>query len=71
MRNLDDIFNYNNPNFNNFHLEVAIESLIDGNPKPAYEHLTDLLFDEISEIRSDYKTINLWFIRQMRSFYHA
>ena len=69
MRNLDDIFNYNNPNFNNFHLEVAIESLIDGNPKPAYEHLTDLLFDEISKIRSNYKTIILYRFVKLKTLY--
>lgn len=69
MKNLDDIFNYNNPNFNNFHLEVAIESLIDGNPKPAYEHLTDLLFDEISEIQSNYKTINLYRFVKLKTLY--
>lgn len=60
MKNLDDIFNINNENYNNFHLEVAIESLMDGNSGPAYEHLKELLFNEISEIPTDEKSINLY-----------
>ena len=39
MRNLNDIFN----------IDTSIESIVDGNSGPAYEHLANLLYDELSE----------------------
>ena len=50
MRNLNDIFNIDTSKNVNWQLDIAIESLMDGDSGPAYEHLTNLLYDELSEI---------------------
>lgn len=50
MRNLNDIFNIDTSNNVSSQLEIAVESLMDGDSEPAYEHLTNLLYDELSEI---------------------
>ena len=50
MRNLNDIFNIDTSENINWQLDVAIESLMDGDSGPAYEHLMNLLYDELSEI---------------------
>ena len=49
MRNLNDIFNIDTSENVNYQLAIAIESIVDGNSGPAYEHLTNLLYDELSE----------------------
>ena len=48
MRNLNDIFNIDTSNNVSSQLEIAVESLMDGDSEPAYEHLTNLLYDELS-----------------------
>lgn len=50
MRNLNDIFNIDTSKNVNWQLDIGIESLMDGDSGPAYEHLTNLLYDELSEI---------------------
>ena len=49
MRNLNDIFNIDTSENVNYQLEIAIESIMDGDSGPAYEHLIDLLYDELSK----------------------
>lgn len=46
MRNLKEIFSTENPNTQ---LDIAMESLIDGDPGPAFDHCIELLFQEFSE----------------------
>ena len=49
MRNLNDIFNIDTSENVSYQLEIAIESIMDGDSGPAYEHLIDLLYDELSK----------------------
>lgn len=55
MRNLNDIFNLNDSNKCSWNMDVAIESLMDGDSRYAYDHLVDLFFDEISQIDNQAK----------------
>lgn len=47
MRNLKTIFNVENPSF---HMDIAMEGIIDGNYGSAYKHCIEQLFDEFKEL---------------------
>ncbi len=67
MRNLNDIFILDGANHNNWHLDVAVEGLMDGDPKAVYYHLNSLLYEEFSKINNDTKTpINLLKFSKLR-----
>lgn len=53
MRNLNDVFVLDGKNQNSWHLDVAVEGLIDGDSSPVYDHLISLLHEEISIISND------------------
>ena len=53
MRNLNDIFNLHDSDKCSWNMELAIESLMDGDSEYAHDHLVDLLYDEISKIAID------------------
>ena len=55
MRNLNDIFKFNTSNKKDIELELAVESIMDGDSWPAYEHITELIFKEISQIPTEHK----------------
>lgn len=50
MRNLKDIFNLEESYAPSIHLDMALESAIDGNKNSMNYHLTELLYDELSQI---------------------
>ena len=50
MKNLNDIFNVDTSKGNNSQLEIARKRLMDGDSGSAYEHLMDLLYDELYEL---------------------
>ena len=52
MRNLNDIFNLHDSDKCSWNMELAIESLMDGDSEYAHDHLVDLLYDEISKIEN-------------------
>lgn len=56
MRNLNDIFVLDGANPNSWHLDVAVEGLLDGDSVSVYDHLISLLFEEFSIISNDTKT---------------
>ena len=47
MRNLKTIFNVENPSF---HMDIAMEGILDGNYGSAYQHCIEQLFDEFKEL---------------------
>lgn len=47
MRNLKTIFNVENPSF---HMEIAMEGILDGNYGSAYQHCIEQLFDEFKKL---------------------
>ncbi len=49
MRNLYDIFNTESPSF---HMDVAMESINDGNEDSANQHIIELLYEEVSQLQS-------------------
>ena len=55
MRNLNDIFNLHDSDKCSWNMELAIESLMDGDSEYAHDHLVDLLYDEISKIENQVK----------------
>ena len=50
MKNLNDIFNVVSTKGINSQLKIARERLMDGDSGSAYEHLMNLLYDELSEL---------------------
>lgn len=50
MRNLNDILNLESSNSPSFHLDIAVESEMDGNSSYASDHLIEQLFDEFSQL---------------------
>lgn len=50
MRNLRDIFNLEESYAPSIHLDMALESAIDGNKNSMNYHLIELLYDELSQI---------------------
>lgn len=50
MRNLRDIFNMEESHAPSMHLDIALESAMDGNTNSMNEHLAELLYDELSQI---------------------
>ena len=50
MRNLRDIFNLEESYAPSMHLDIALECAIDGNKNSMNYHLTELLFEELSQI---------------------
>lgn len=55
MRNLNDIFNLHDSDKCSWNMDLAIESLMDGDSEYAHDHLVDLLYDEISKIENQVK----------------
>ena len=53
LRNLNDIFLLDGANRNSWHLDVAIESILDGDAQYARDHLNELLYDEFSSIPNE------------------
>lgn len=47
MKNLKDIFKINESENPSPHLEIAVESGMDGNSRSMQEHLIELLYDEL------------------------
>ena len=56
MRNLKDIFNLEESYAPSIHLDMALESAIDGNKNSMNYHLTELLYDELSQIPNSNNT---------------
>ena len=55
MRNLNDIFNLYDSDKCSSNMDIAIESLMDGDSGYAHDHLVDLLYDEILQIENQVK----------------
>ena len=58
MRNLRDIFNIEESHAPSMHLDIALESAMDGNTNSMNEHLTELLYDELSQIPNRNNTVS-------------
>lgn len=57
MRNLKEIFNTENPNTQ---LDIAMESLIDGDSGPAFDHCIELLFQEFRKFPQTVAPLRLY-----------
>jgi hypothetical protein len=55
MKNLKDIFKINESENPSPHLEIAVESGMDGNSRSMQEHLIELLYDELQQLNDDVK----------------
>lgn len=55
MKNLKDIFKINESENPSPHLEIAVESGMDGNSRSMQEHLIELLYDELQKLNDDVK----------------
>lgn len=53
LRNLNDIFLFDGANRNSWHLDVAIESILDGDTQYVRDHLNELLYEEFSSIPNE------------------
>lgn len=60
MRNLNDIFNLHDSDKSSWNMDLAIESLMDGDSEYAHDHLVDLLYDEISKIENQVKGMSFY-----------
>lgn len=56
MRNLRDVFSLEESYAPSVHLDMALESAIDGNKNSMNYHLTELLYDELSQIPNSNNT---------------
>ena len=56
MRNLRDVFNLEESYAPSVHLDMALESAIDGNKNSMNYQLTELLYDELSQIPNSNNT---------------
>lgn len=55
MKNLKDIFKINESENPSPHLEITVESGMDGNSRSMQEHLIELLYDELQQLNDDVK----------------
>ena len=53
MRNLRDIFLYNDSQELNLELDVALENIMDGNIGSAYYHINNLILEELNLLPTD------------------
>lgn len=58
MRNLRDIFVIEESDAPSMHLDIALESAMDGNKNSMNYHLTELLYDELSQIPNRSNTVS-------------
>lgn len=60
MRNLRDIFLLKESVQSNFHLDVAMENLRDGNSERAFDHVNSLIYEELSKLEDIDTSISLF-----------
>lgn len=68
MRNLNDIFNLGYSDKCSWHMDIAVESIKDGNDGCAYNHLVELLFDEFGRICDDIRRDSYFRFTSIPSF---